>query len=67
MSEKNETVTEKLARLSEQVAWFESEEFALEEAIERFKASEKLAGEIEDDLLKLKNEINVLKKRFDKQ
>jgi exodeoxyribonuclease VII small subunit len=66
MSEKsNETVAKKLAKLSELVAWFESDDFVLEEAVERFKDAEKLAGDIERDLAELKNEITVLKKKFD--
>lgn len=66
MSEKsNETVAKKLAKLSELVAWFESDDFVLEEAVERFKDAEKLAGDIEHDLAELKNEITVLKKKFD--
>lgn len=66
MSEKsNETVSKKLAKLSDLVAWFESDDFVLEEAIERFKKAQKLADEVEADLSKLKNEITVLKKKFD--
>lgn len=66
MSEKNnETVAKKLVKLSELVAWFESDDFILEEAVQRFKDAEKLADEIENDLAELKNEITVLKKKFD--
>ena len=68
MSDKsNETVAKKIAELSELVAWFESDEFVLEEAVERFKEAEKLADEIETDLSGLKNEITVLKKKFDEE
>lgn len=68
MSDKsNETVAKKIAKLSELVAWFESDEFVLEEAVERFKEAEKLADEIETDLSGLKNEITVLKKKFDEE
>lgn len=65
MSEKNETVAAKLARLGEMVAWFESDDFVLEEAVDRFETARKLADEIEQELAKLKNEIVVLKKKFD--
>jgi len=65
MSDKSsETVTKKLARLGELVAWFESDEFVLEEAIERFKEAQKLADEVEADLSKLKNEITVTKEKI---
>ena len=66
MSKENEeTIAEKLARLGELVAWFESDEFELEAAIEKYKTAETLAGDIEKDLSELKNEITVLKTKFD--
>lgn len=68
MSEKSsETISKKLAKLGELVAWFESDEFVLEEAVERFKEAQKLADEIENNLAELKNEIVVLKKKFDEE
>lgn len=68
MSDKNSrSVAQKLAQLGELVAWFESDEFALEEAVERFKEAQKLADDVEHDLMELKNEIVVLKKKFDEE
>lgn len=65
MSKTNKTVSEKMADLGELVAWFESDEFELEQAIVKYKEAEKLAGEIEHDLSTLKNEIIVLKQKFE--
>ncbi len=65
MSQKNETIAQKMAKLDELVAWFDSDEFELEQAVDRFKVAEKLAESIQDDLKNLKNEINVIKQRFD--
>lgn len=65
MSEVNKTVQDKLSELSELVAWFQSPAFKLEDALDKFKESEKLAEEIEKDLTKLKNDIKVVKKKFD--
>lgn len=65
MSKTNKTVSEKMETLSELVAWFESDEFELERAVEQYKAAEKLATEIEHDLSALKNEVTVLKTKFD--
>jgi len=68
MSDKNDsqpTIQEKLAELSDHVAWFQSGTFKLEEALDKFKAAEKLAESIEKDLTKLKNDIKVVKKKFD--
>jgi len=66
MSEKNKTVQEKLSELSELVAWFQGPNFSLEEAVDKFKQAESLADVIEGDLGKIKNEITVIKKRFDR-
>lgn len=65
MSEKNKTIQEKMTELNEQLAWFDGDEFVLEEAVERFKKAKTLADEIEKDLSSLKNDITVLKKKFD--
>jgi len=64
---KNKTLTiqEKIAMLDELVAWFDSDEFTLEIALEKFKAAEALAREIETDLASLKNEIKVVQQSFD--
>ena len=67
MSEVNKTVQEKMSELSEHVAWFQSPAFKLEEAVTKFKQAEALAEEIEKDLTKLKNDIKVVKKKFDEE
>lgn len=67
MSEQNKGVQTKLSELSELVAWFQSAAFNLEEALEKFKQAEALAESIEKDLSKLKNEITVVKKKFDSE
>jgi len=65
MTQKNKTLQEKLAQLDELVDWFNTDDFALEEAVERFKKADALAKEIENDLATIKNEITVLAERFD--
>lgn len=65
MSVANKTINTRIAELDTLVDWFNSEEFELEEAIDKFKEAEKLAGDIEHDLASLKNEITVLKRKFD--
>ena len=65
MSKLNKTIKEKTTELTELVAWFDSDEFSLEEALDKFKAAEVLAEEIEKDLLALKNDIQVVKQKFD--
>ena len=65
MSEENNTLNKKMAELEKIVAWFDGEEFTLEEAMENFKKAEKLAEEIRVELAEFKNEIIVLKQKFD--
>lgn len=65
MSKANKTITQLRAELDELLAWFESDKFVLEEAIGKFEAAEKIARQIETELKQYKNQITVLKKRFD--
>jgi exonuclease VII small subunit len=60
----NSSIAEKTAKLNELIAWFDSDEFELEKALDRYAEAEKLAKEIEHDLLALKNNIQVVKDRF---
>ena len=62
---RNATVAEKIAQLDELVAWVDSAEFTLETALDKFSVAETLAREIEEDLAALKNDIEVVKARFD--
>lgn len=65
MSKENRmTIAEKMTKLDELVAWFDSDNFELEQALDRFKAAEELALEIEEELTILKNDIEVVKVRF---
>lgn len=65
MSKPNNVLGEKMAQLDEIVAWFDSEAFSLELAMQRCQEAEKLAAEIDAELASFKNEITVLKERFD--
>jgi exodeoxyribonuclease VII small subunit len=67
MSKQNKTIAEKRAELSELLAWFESDEFSVEMATDKFKEAEALALEIEAELTEAKNTITVLKQRFDEE
>lgn len=67
MSKQSKTIAEKRAELDQLLAWFESEEFMIEEAVDKFKAAEKAASDIETELTEYKNTITVLKQQFDKE
>lgn len=63
----NKSIQEKTTELTELVAWFDSDEFVLEQALDKFKEAEKLAQDIENDLMTLRNDIEVVKKSFDSE
>ncbi|HPQ82545.1 MAG TPA: hypothetical protein PL191_02270 [Candidatus Saccharimonas sp.] len=65
MSKQNKTIQEKMRELDALVVWFDGEEFNLEEAMGVYKKAEALAESIEKELAEYKNEIIVLKKKFD--
>jgi exonuclease VII small subunit len=65
MSLKNNTIQQKTIELNKLVDWFDSDEFNLEMALDKFKQAETIAADIEKDLLSLKNEINIVKQKFD--
>ena len=67
MSSTNKSIQNKTENLTKLVAWFDSEDFDIEKALEKFKEAELLADEIEADLVNIKNEVEVLKKKFDEQ
>ena len=67
MSTPNKTIQEKTTELSALVAWFDSDEFSLETALDKFKEAETLAESIEKDLKALKNDIQIVKQKFDSE
>ena len=65
MSENNKlSVAQKTTKLNELVSWFDGDDFELEQALDKFVQAEKLAAEIEADLLALKNTISIAKSKF---
>jgi exodeoxyribonuclease VII small subunit len=64
MSKDNLTIQDKMEQLDKVVAWFESEDFQLEQASAKLKDAAKLAEEIEHDLDAVANEIDIVKQSF---
>jgi exodeoxyribonuclease VII small subunit len=60
----SETINEKMIRLNSLVSWFESDNFTVEKAIEKYRQAEALAKDIERELNEFKNEVKVLKQNF---
>lgn len=55
-----ETISQKLARLDQAVAWFHSDDFSLDQALTKYQAASDLARAIEHDLDELKNQVSVI-------
>ncbi len=58
------TVQEKIDQLDQIVAWFDGDEFQLEQATARLKEATKLAKDIEKDLSAVENDIKEVKQSF---
>lgn len=65
MSKEHKTINEQMAQLQELVGWFEGDDFEIEQALDKYAEVEKLARDIQVQLTEYKNQITVLKKRFD--
>lgn len=61
------TISEKIKELDEATSWFYSDEFKLDEAMEKYQDAVKLAKEIERDLAELKNKIEIIEQNFDSE
>ena len=64
---KTDDISEKLKKLDEYVQWFESDDFSLEQAVEKYAEAQKLAHEIQNNLNDLKNQITIVQKQFSKE
>lgn len=64
MTKSDITIQDKIAQLDAVVAWFEGDDFQLEQASAKLKEAAKLATEIEQDLSKVTNDIQEVKKSF---
>lgn len=59
-NEEKTTISEKLARLDTQVEWFYGDDFSLDQALDKYQSATDLAKDIEKDLAKMKNKVEVL-------
>lgn len=64
MTKSDPTIQEKITKLDELVAWFEGDDFQLEQASAKLKEATKLAADIEHDLSSVANDIEQVKKSF---
>lgn len=66
MSQQKSRISEQMAKLDELLAWFNSEEFEIDTALEVFEEAKKLADAIERDLESVKNDIAIISEKFDR-
>ena len=65
MSEKK-TISQKIEELDKSTEWFYSDDFNLDEAVEKYKEAIEVAKELQKDLDDLQNEIEILTEDFSK-
>lgn len=58
MTKKKPTIEEKIQQLERDVAWFESDEFVLDEAVERYQKVAAASAEIEQELQTLETTVS---------
>lgn len=54
------SIEAKIKHLDESVEWFYSEDFSLDQALQKYQDANKLAQEITKDLSELKNQVEVI-------
>lgn len=66
MSTKNNpSLADQIEQLDKLAAWFEKDDFDIEEAIVKFEEASAVAESVKIKLTELENKITVLKQRFD--
>lgn len=60
------TLKEQTTKLNQLIEWFYSDDFVLEEAVEKYQQAYDLSTTIERNLLELKNQIEILPEDFTK-
>ena len=54
------SIEDKLTKLDTAVEWFYGDDFSLDQALAKYRTASDLAQEIEQDLTKLRNEVEVI-------
>ena len=60
------TLSQKMEELDKTADWFYSDEFSLDKAVPKYKEAVALAKELDKDLDKLKNEVEIISEDFSK-
>ncbi len=62
----SKSINQRIADLNEEVEWFYSDDFSLDQAVEKYKATLSHAKSIQKDLESLKNEVIKIEQDFTK-
>lgn len=53
-------ISKRLAELDAAIEWFYGEDFSLDQALDKYQAAVKLAQDIDQDLAKMQNQVEVI-------
>lgn len=66
MSDNKKSLNQKIEELDKNMEWFYSDDFNLDAAVEKYEKTLKMAKEVNEDLVKMKNKIEILAEDFSK-
>ena len=66
MSDNKKSLNQKIEELDKNMEWFYSDDFNLDVAVEKYEKTLKIAKEVNGDLVKMKNKIEILAEDFSK-
>ena len=66
MSDNKKSLSQKIEELDKNMEWFYSDDFNLDAAVEKYEKTLKMAKEVNEDLVKMKNKIEILAEDFSK-
>ena len=66
MSDNKKSINQKIDELDKNLEWFYSDDFNLDVAVEKFEETLKMAKDVDKDLTKMKNKIEILAEDFSK-
>lgn len=64
MSTNKKSVEAKIDELEQLLDWFESNEVTVDSALEKYERAGQITSELEDELKKAKNQVEVIKKKY---
>ena len=66
MSDNKKSLNQKIEELDKNMEWFYLDDFNLDAAVEKYEKTLKMAKEVNEDLVKMENKIEILAEDFSK-